>query len=634
MIYFNKFLKYFFVLILLGSFFVSYASETDGTISDIYKGALLCTNDSCTTTTRINFKTTLFGNAVHITDTAVTGDVWSETMGWIRMNPAGGFGGVFNTSAGVLSGYAWGDTAGWISFNCANEIVNNCSTNGNFKVTINSTGQLNGYAWAENYGWIKFDCAVADACVQTDWRPLSARYVAPSGGGSGGGYMTIPTPPVIPPVTPPVVPPVVPSIIKPVVPKTEPKIPPTESIPEPTIPPDNNIVPEVPSFNSPTDGGPDSGSASKSETPPSKEPTTSLFSLAITQAVVGQIFTDIKDSLNKTVEATKKATQEIKRIIEAPTGDITSKVVTTGGAVSGAAISIATVLFANPISFSEIFLIPFRLWSLLLVALGLKKRNRPWGTVYDSVTKQPLDPAYVTLLDMEGNEVASSITDLDGRYGFLVPAGKYVMIAKKTNYEFPSKKLMGKNSDELYQEIYTSGVIEVVEGGVISKNLPMDPLKFDWNEFAKRDQKLMKFFGKRDLWIARISNILFVFGFIITLVAVLVKPATYNIVILVVYLLLLVLKRTILKPRAYGYIESKIDKNPLSFAIMRVFYPGSSNEVIHKVTDKTGRYFCLVPNGTYYTKIENKNPDQTYTLVHTSEPIVVKNGYLGEKFEV
>jgi len=162
----------------------------------------------------------------------------------------------------------------------------------------------------------------------------------------------------------------------------------------------------------------------------------------------------------------------------------------------------------------------------------------------------------------------------------------------------------------------------------------MDPIKFDWNEFAKGDKKLMKFFSKRDLWIARLSNILFVLGFIVTLVASLVKPATYNIIILVVYLLLLLLKMTILKPRAYGHIKTKLDQNPLSFAIMRVFYPGSNNEVIHKVTDKTGKYFCLVPNGTYYTKIENKNPDESYSLVHTSELIEVKNGYISEKFEV
>jgi hypothetical protein len=279
-------------------------------------------------------------------------------------------------------------------------------------------------------------------------------------------------------------------------------------------------------------------------------------------------------------------------------------------------------------------MIPFRLWSLLLVALGIKKKNRPWGTVYDSVTKQPLDPAYVVLQDLDGKEIATSITDLDGRYGFLVPPGKYRMIANKTNYEFPSKKLAGKGSDELYQELYFSDIIEIQEGDVIAKNIPMDPIKFDWNEFAKKDQHLMKFFSKRDLIIARISDILFIFGFIITLISVIAIPASYNIAILVMYVVLFILKKTILKPRAFGHIRHKETKNPLSFAILRVFFAEGDTEVIHKVTDKTGKYYCLIPNGKYYTKIEKKNEDESYTLVHTSEPIEVKDGYINNKFEI
>jgi hypothetical protein len=54
---------------------------------------------------------------------------------------------------------------------------------------------------------------------------------------------------------------------------------------------------------------------------------------------------------------------------------------------------------------------------------GLKKKAPPWGVVYDSVTKRPLDPAYVVLKNLQGKQIASAITDLDGRYGFLVEPG-------------------------------------------------------------------------------------------------------------------------------------------------------------------------------------------------------------------
>jgi len=41
------------------------------------------------------------------------------------------------------------------------------------------------------------------------------------------------------------------------------------------------------------------------------------------------------------------------------------------------------------LTFSEIFLNILRIWSLFLSAIGLRKKAKPWGTVYDSITKQP-----------------------------------------------------------------------------------------------------------------------------------------------------------------------------------------------------------------------------------------------------
>lgn len=180
MSFLKKYFKYLFVLTLVFSSASVYASVSEGTIDATNNNALLCTNDSCSTYTRINFKTTL-GNAIKITDTAITGNAWSETFGWINLNPT--LGGVKNTSEGILSGYAWGDGAGWINFK---------PTLGG--VTITKDGQFYGYAWSENYGWIKFDCANTSSCVSTDWRPLSAR---PKVGGTSGSSMAVVAPSAI-----------------------------------------------------------------------------------------------------------------------------------------------------------------------------------------------------------------------------------------------------------------------------------------------------------------------------------------------------------------------------------------------------------------------------------------------------
>jgi hypothetical protein len=268
-----------------------------------------------------------------------------------------------------------------------------------------------------------------------------------------------------------------------------------------------------------------------------------------------------------------------------------------------------------------------------LSALGLRKRIKPWGTVYDSITKQPLDPVYVSLINLEGEEVSSCITDIDGRYGFYMEPGVYKIVPKKTNYVFPSHALANNFRDEFYQDLYFGDYLNIAEGQIIVNNIPMDPVNFDWNEFAKNKKQLFKFYSKKELIIARISNILFNFGFSIAGIALIVSPEKYNIVIFSLYILMFFLRRTKFKIKAKGRVFDK-DGLPLSFAFIRVCSSATDVEITHKVVDKMGRYHILVPNGKYYVKIEKKNDDGSYSLVYKSEEIEVVHGTLNKIFNI
>lgn len=319
--------------------------------------------------------------------------------------------------------------------------------------------------------------------------------------------------------------------------------------------------------------------------------------------------------------------------LQSLTGKIIINAIAGIGIISGLSIGIFNSLFINSISLSEIPLIPLRFWNFIMLFFGFKKKTRPWGTVYDSVTKQPLDPVYVSIMDLNGNEIASSITDLDGRYGFLIPPGRYRISAGKANYEFPSKKLLGQSSDVIYQDLYFNEIIEVKEGEVVTKNIPMDPLKFDWNEFTKKDKNLMKFFSRRDLWITRISNWLFTIGLIFSLTMLFTSPSVFNTIVFAIYIIILIVKKLILKPKIFGQITNT-EGFPLSYAIIRIFRKENSSEIIHKVANELGKYYCLVPNGNYYAKIEKKNFDESYSTVYTSESIEVTKGYIHNKFKI
>ncbi|MFZ2038550.1 MAG: carboxypeptidase-like regulatory domain-containing protein, partial [Minisyncoccia bacterium] len=283
---------------------------------------------------------------------------------------------------------------------------------------------------------------------------------------------------------------------------------------------------------------------------------------------------------------------KVKELVNTQAGDITVKTLSTAGVAVSGAVAVST-LFLNPMSFTEILLIPFRLWGLLVSFLGLKRRSRPWGTVYDSITKQPLDPAYVVLQDMLGKEITTSITDLDGRYGFFAFPGRYKIVANKTNYIFPSKRLAGQTVDELYKDLYFGDVLDIQqEGEIIAKNIPLDPEKFDWNEVAKRNMKVMRFYSKYDLIFKKASNIFFIAGLFVAIIALLSAPYVYNIVIFSLYVVMIILRVFGIRPKYFGWVLDKTTGFPMSFAIVHIYSDDLQRELTKKVCDSSGRYYA------------------------------------------
>ncbi len=610
---------------------ISHASDTEGTIDNTdYTSKLYTQGDLI-----YWLVPSSSAEDVLITDTEVTGYIWGSSLGWINLNPTNG--GVLNDSdsdmsRGQLSGYAWGEVAGWVNFGP----FSNSSTQ---EVYINMDGEFSGFAWSENYGWIQFDCGVADACVKTDWRPKDARDGDTTGGGGnppstcsdvsatnfGGALPCTYAAPVCSDVSATNYGGALPCDYTDIGECTGAECnPPVE---EPDVCTDlfaTNYGGTLPCDYLPGDcvgaecNPPELCVGDDCLPPPPTEPCVGLGCISDGGEV------DFIDDIPGIVTS----------YIKSPEGGLATKIFTGIALVTSAVLSIASLLFLNPLSLSELVFIPFRLWSLLLAAFGLSKRRPPWGTVYDSITKQPLDPAYVVLYDRYGIEVATSITDLDGRFGFLVPSGIYKIVANKTNYKFPSEKLAGQKKDELYQDLYFGEELEVTENSPITKNIPMDPLNFDWNEFAKKQQNLMKFYSKRDAILRQISDTLFAAGFFIAFIAFLVSPVLYNIIIFSLYILLSILREVGYKTHKLGGVVEKATGTPLPYAILRVYSIATNQEIAHKVTDMKGHYYCLIQNGNYFVTIEKKNPDSTYTKVFVSLAFEVTDGHIKEVFSV
>jgi len=379
--------------------------------------------------------------------------------------------------------------------------------------------------------------------------------------------------------------------------------------------------------------GPGTGVGVGTTTPPSNNTGTTSSTSSITESIkqtYDQTSVIIKESIQKTVVAAEQVIKKTKEFINTDTGSAVTKSISTLGVVTGLTLPVATA------SFSDLWLILARLFGFIFEVFGLKRKNRPWGTVYDSVTKRPLDPVYVSLINVETNkEVAGAITDLDGRYGFSVLPGIYKIEVKKTNYISPSVKMKGRLFDEVYSDLYFGEEITIrEEGETIAKNIPMDSLSFDWNEFAKTRMNVNTFMKSKDITWARISKFLFIIGAIVSVIAAVVVPAPYNMIIVGLYLLAYILNYIVFKTKKSGILTEKNTKIPLSFAIVKIFREGEDTPLTKKIADKFGAYYALVPKGRYYVEIDKKENDGSYKEIIKTEPMEIKAGIISMNFIV
>jgi hypothetical protein len=346
-------------------------------------------------------------------------------------------------------------------------------------------------------------------------------------------------------------------------------------------------------------------------------------------ALVSDIANIAADKVVKAAETTAKSTEEF---VKSPAGQTTVAVTRPVGVVSGG-VFVGTQIATSSItvtSLSDLYLLILKFFGFISGIFGRKKKN--WGTVFDSVTKRPLDPAYVVV--KKGNdEAADAITDLDGRFGFLLPSGSYALEAQKTNYIFPSKVLSGKKSDILYENLYFGEKFSSGEGDIIAKSIPLDPTTFDWNEFQKDKQKLFRLYSRKERVWAGFFNIVYMVGILASLLAAIFNPSALNIIFVGIYALFFVYQIFWL-PGRRAVSLLKPNGEAIPFAIIKIFSSDLNKQVKSVVSDQLGRFYFLVGPGKYYLTVDEKVSDGSYKQILKTDTLDLKKGIVTENLVV
>jgi hypothetical protein len=269
----------------------------------------------------------------------------------------------------------------------------------------------------------------------------------------------------------------------------------------------------------------------------------------------------------------------------------------------------------------------------MLQAVGLKKKARVWGTVYDSQTKRPIPLAKTELLDASGRVLETRYADRDGRYGFLLSpsqlhGGEEVQISvriQKSGYRFPSELSLSGTDYFVYDRLYQGGNITVQSDSVLNFNIPVDPIG---------DMRTSSVGFGRSLTgplVERLLNIGFYLGLIFVPLNLYLAPNTKNLIILILFVGAN-LFRLLAHYRPYGKTVDAATGKSLPFALVILNEP-DGRRAAFAVSDEYGRYILSAEKDHEYELVAH-TPANVAPQRETRERIRLKSGWMTRTVEV
>ncbi len=284
-------------------------------------------------------------------------------------------------------------------------------------------------------------------------------------------------------------------------------------------------------------------------------------------------------------------------------------------------------------------------FSLGLEAIGIRKRRRSWGRVYDSTTGKGIDMATVRLFDQKSMKlVGTVVTDLKGHFSFQPTPGTYTISVIKDSYVFPTNifakygiAAIDKSSSRISSHYVGQSITVTSDNNLINLDIPVDP-------HSKKATLLIraKIFLS-DLFEIVTSGLSYIFlpsiitGSLVSVFAAVILPTHRNITICLVYIIMVAIYviSHLSKIRKFSIVYDSKDKKPIPEAVVSVFDKNYDTLKETRITDKFGRFSISVPKGNYRFKVEREGFvfPSTKTKKHSSSDGKYSNLYFGEMLE-
>lgn len=235
----------------------------------------------------------------------------------------------------------------------------------------------------------------------------------------------------------------------------------------------------------------------------------------------------------------------------------------------------------------------------MLQIVGLKKRAKVWGTVYDASTKRPIPFARVELLDASMRVLETRFSDRDGRYGFVTSAKslnqtelRVSIRVSKSGYRFPSSSSLFGTDYVVYDDVYRGGQLVLQGDAPLHHNIPLDataPGVRSLGEFGR---------GLIGTWGDRLLSLGFWIGLVVVPLNAWLSPTRTNIIIFILFFLANGI-RMFAMHRPYGITRDATTKKPLAYALVTLT-DTQGTRTAFTVSDEHGRYILSGERGKEY----------------------------------
>jgi 5-hydroxyisourate hydrolase-like protein (transthyretin family) len=255
------------------------------------------------------------------------------------------------------------------------------------------------------------------------------------------------------------------------------------------------------------------------------------------------------------------------------------------------------------------------LFPAIFTAAAVRRRRKPWGIVYDSITGKPVDLAVVRVFNESNDKlVATKVTDQNGRFNFLLARGKYYVTVTKAGYIFPPKisKLkayqlstrFGPQSDIYFGQPFVIGADDTN----VNLNIGLD---HKTRNLSLANKTIIWVKNGLDWFLIGLSYFavpLMILGAIFASLAVVVAPSTFHLVLSGFYVLLLIayLIGSRIQAARIGTVFDSISKKPIAKATVSIFDKEYNAIREIKTTDQNGRFAILAQRGQYYLTVQAK----------------------------